>query len=312
KKCNTGEILKKTNSGWECADDEKKGGDIPLIYGSEWIPAKITDGLGKQDRKTKPTVFNMDGKWYLITQKAGFEWDDETSQWHTNNDIIKGIASVGKAPTVFNMDGEWYLITGRLASCDYGFLGYKWNSTKLKWDTDDSIVNGLTGSCAQGNNYYITIFEINKDWYAIRGDWNRNSLIGYKWSGSKWIKNHDMDKGLNDGIGDYCSPMAFNMNNELYLIVGNEAGEFHGYKWSGSKWIRSTNIVAGLEDFILRGLLDAWVESRWNCEEEKVDVEKIDVHITPNVFNMNGNLYLISGDAKGMFYGYIYNVIEEE
>ena len=247
----------------------------PAMAADLWqSDSAIVSGLGYIGTGSKPTVFNMDGTWYLISGEVygafyGFKWTGST--WESNRKIVSKLGDVGdkSAPTVFNMDGTWYLISGER----YGeFYGFHW--TGAQWVSDPAIISGLGDV-----GYYSAPTVFNKDgtWYLISGA--SDEFYGYNWTGAAWQSDPAIVSEL-IFVGDTAAtPTVFNKDGTWYLISGEWfGGRFYGYKWTGSEWQSDPWIVSGLGS--------------------------VGYSSKPTVFYMGETWYLISGESYGTFYGW--------
>jgi hypothetical protein len=232
--------------------------------------------------RTAPTVFNMDGTWYLISGKNhgvfyGFKWTG--SAWESDRKIESGLPDIGdeSRPEVFCMNGTWYLISGELEGKFYGF---RW--TGHRWGSDSDIVSGLGDV---GRHSTPDVFYKDETWYLISGE-TYGTFHGFRWNGSAWQSDTTIVSGLGD-VGSVPTPTVFNKDGTWYLISGLtlESGwtGIHGSRWTGSAWESDPATVSGLLHFIGN-----------HC------------HPTPDVFCEDGTWYLICGQQKGAFYGFHY------
>jgi len=151
---------------------------------SKWEPENaIVSGLAyphmpeSTNYLNKPTVFEKDGVWYLISGNMpeftvdawanqirffGHKWNG--SAWEDDSGIVLGLPArcYYSAPGVFNEKGVWYLISGTGSG---EFMGYRW--TGSKWQQDDAIVSGLGDV---GNRSTPTVFRIDGTRYLISGE----------------------------------------------------------------------------------------------------------------------------------------------
>ena len=222
-----------------------------------------------------PTVFNMDGTWYLLSGRRlgvfyGFKWID--SIWESDKKIVSGLPDIGEesSPEVFCMNGTWYLISGEKGGTFYGF---RW--TGHGWGSDSDIVSGLGDV---GRYSTPDVFYKDETWYLISGE-VYGTFYGFRWNGSTWESYNTIASGLGDvGYGSVLS--VFNKDEVWYLISGEWYGTFFGFKWTGSAWESDPAIISGLPD--------------------------IGQSSTPDVFYKDGIWYLISGEIEGTFYGFHY------
>ncbi|MDD5501927.1 MAG: discoidin domain-containing protein, partial [Candidatus Thermoplasmatota archaeon] len=165
------------------------GNSGTAFYGFKWMGstwasnASIVSGLISSQSHTKPSVFQMDGIYYLILGSAegiysGFEWMGST--WASNASIVSGlIAGSGwNYPSVFYKDSNWYAIIGKYNAIS----GFKWMGST--WASNASIVSGISIS---GSPQYPSVFYIYGTYCIIIGSWQK--FYGYVWEGSAWTKN---------------------------------------------------------------------------------------------------------------------------
>ena len=207
-----------------------RGGWYGGFYGYRWTGStwrsdkEIVSGLEDVGRSQRPTVFNMDGAWYLISGEYdgtfnGYKWTGLT--WEKDDAIVSGLGDIGyySAPAVFNKDGTWYLISGKY---DGTFNGYKW--TGSTWEKDGAIVSGL------GDIEWLsplTVFDKDGTWHLISGEYD-GTFNGYKWTCSAWEKDDAIVSGLGD-VGRWSAPTVFDKDGAWYLISGEYYGDFYGY-----------------------------------------------------------------------------------
>jgi hypothetical protein len=249
---------------------------------TEWdSDSGIVSGLTDIGISSIPSVFQIGSDWYLAAGEdvfnffTGWKWNNSTSNWDSNIDIVNGLAPLQdrNKVTVFEMGAAYYAITGN----DNGiFKGFKWNEDTSSWDSDTGIISGLT------DVYYRAapeVFQMGGDWYLISGDYI-GEFTGWKWndSTSNWDSNTGIVSGLTD-IGRNSKPSIFQMGSDWYLIAG-EYDSFAGWKWnvSTSNWDSDTGIISGLTSLF--------------------------TYFAPTVFLMDNNWYLILGTSDGNFYGF--------
>ena len=253
----------------------------PAMAADAWVSdSDIVAGLAIDYGYSNPTVFNMDGTWYLISGAGygefyGFYWHLKRSRWVSDSNIVSGLTidTWLSSPDVFCMNGTWYLISGEREGAFYGFY---W--TGSTWQSDPAIVSGLTDI---GGISDPTVFCMDGTWYLISGE-AYGGFYAFRWTGSTWQSDSAIVSGLTD-IGDSTKPDVFYKDGTWYLISGKYRRNFCGYTWTGLTWQSDPAIVSGLGD--------------------------IGYFTTPDVFNKDGTWYLISGSGKiteGAFYGWHY------
>ncbi|CAD6493301.1 MAG: Outer membrane protein assembly factor BamB [Candidatus Argoarchaeum ethanivorans] len=249
-----------------------------------WVSdSDVVAGLDIYSGRLAPTVFNMDGTWYLISGEGyglfhGFCWHSHRSQWISDSGIVSGlptdVTGHDTFPEVFYMNGTWYLIA-------YHYPQYHgWNWTGREWQSDPAIISGLPSCCISHAD--PTVFNKDGTWYLVRSkyiDDFQYAFIGYTWTGSTWESDSDIVSGLD--IAYHWTSTVFYKDGTWYLIAGEGDGTFRGYTWTGSAWESAPAIVSGLPDI---GQQD----------------------VTPDVFYKDGTWYLISGASHGQIYGFHY------
>ena len=240
--------------------------------GGTWT---VVGGVYKQTSKNQEWYRAVNGTstWENYTYKADVRLDAATSsEWMASSTPSSGLGDVGEhsAPEVFLMGSTWYLISGE---SDGSFNGYNW--TGSAWQTDSSIVSGLTSTSNLQTK--SAVFQMDSTWYLIRGDYWSGNFAGYSWTGSAWQSTSTIVSGLSS-IGYGSAPEVFQKDGTWYLISGAKDGKFYGYNWTGSAWQTDNSIVSGLGD--------------------------IGIASAPEVFQMGSTWYLIAGEYDGDFHGF--------
>jgi len=259
-------------------DDGDAAGWTPT--GGTWV---VESGAYKQTSKDLTWHRSITGTstWENYTYSADVRLDASTStQWIASTTLSSGLGDIGEhaAPEAFQMGSVWYLISGE---SDGGFFGYEWIGSG--WVTNNSIVAGLATSTDLQTK--PTIFQMDGTWYLIHGDYWSGSFTGYSWTGTTWQSTSTITNGLTS-IGYGSAPEVFQKNSTWYLISGAKDGKFYGFKWSTTTlaWEADTSIVSGLGD--------------------------IGITSAPEVFQMDGTWYLISGEYDGDFHGFYWTGTE--
>ncbi|MCK4415035.1 MAG: hypothetical protein KAY32_16005, partial [Candidatus Eisenbacteria sp.] len=174
---------------------------------------------------THPTVFYMDGIWYMIVGTRyniilGFNWTGST--WQSDDAIVSGLSlpyDKHIAPSVFSMGETRYLILGTYGGSIHG---YNW--TGSTWQVDAAIRSGLQVA----GDASFAIFNMDGTQYAIEYAY---SVWGYNWTGTTWQNDAVI---INGDLGEsYYAPCVFqgDKNKTWYQIVGCGDGAFTGYEW---------------------------------------------------------------------------------
>jgi len=233
----------------------------------------IIGGLGNVGDDSAPTVFTLDGDLYLIAGENngnfnGFKWNTTDEDWDSNADIVGGLGDVGNysAPTVFTLDSDLYLISGETSG---RFNGFKWNTTTEEWDSNADIVSGLTDI---GDNSAQAVFYLGDDLYLISGEYSGH-FTGFKWNTTdeEWYSNSYIVGGLGD-IGGESRPTVFIFDGYLYLISGEDDGNFNGWKGEAVTVPTNTQVNIG----------DSWKDAskiQINIGDSWKDVTKVQVNV---------------------------------
>jgi len=229
-------------------------GFLPLHLSPFWNPA--------------PTIFNMNGKLYVIVGAVnkdtnigtfyGYEWNG--TAWVENTTIVNGLPTFTSmpCPEVFYMDSKYFLISGTHQE----FYGYEWNGTA--WVENTTIVNGLPDIFSGVEDGYPTVYNMSNTFYLITGAYD-GCFYGYEWNGTSWVENTTIVNGLPD-VGFDSAPDVFKFGDKYYLITGTSYGTFFLFLWNGYRWT--------------------------SCPMDGVDVGDISM---PEVFIKDGLYYMISG-----------------
>jgi uncharacterized repeat protein (TIGR01451 family) len=256
----------------------------PVMAVDLWVSdSDIASGLAIPGLRSAPTVFNMDGTWYLLSGNSwgefhGFYWNLKRSKWLSDSGIVSGLPHLGEqntVPEVFCMDETWYLIAYHYPE----FYGFNW--TGSTWQSDPAIVSGLA-QVNTGGVGYSTVFNKDGTWYLIVNEYFGNFVwrpTGYNWTGSEWQSDPAIVSGL-EGSG-YLASAVFNKDETWYLIGGKSDGTFSGFARTGLTWESDPVIVSGLSD--------------------------LGQSATPEVFYKDGTWYLLSGEDNGIFHGFHYH-----
>jgi hypothetical protein len=265
-------------------------GNIPTQDLTEYIIKKtysynIISGLSwAGDLHSTPNVFNLDGNTYLIAGSEGgggngYIWNGDLDlDWDSDGGITNGLTGYNYdySSEGFNLNGFDYLI-----SCGYnGDDGFVWNTTNSIWVSNTTIMTGF--GCGGWSN--PTVFYMDGFYYLINGN-TAGDWTGFVWNGAGWTSNATIISGLSHETYQDSSPTVFYMNSVWYLITGNGHGGFSGYSWDGTQWQSDSTIREGLP----------------------IDPQGVESFSIPNVFNLDGNYYLISGKYSGWWNGYVWN-----
>ena len=122
-------------------------------------------------------------------------------------------------------------------------FGYSRNDTI--WSLDSTADCGIP-SFASGYEFH-TIFNIGDSINTISVRSGTSDTFGYTWNGSCWNSNSSLVSGLPTS-GLYHRLDAFYLNEELFIIEGNDGGTFSGFVWNGTGFESDGSIVTGLGD----------------------------------------------------------------
>lgn len=197
----------------------------------------------------------------IITQPVG---------WQADSSLTEGLPPLGRIGEnhqcfVYNLSGagKWSLIIAPHNGWtidQFPFTGYDWDG--LQWVNNDAIVKGLV---AYTNENDPTVgFNVTGDGtfdMIIGGACYSSHLrpvegrgwIGYSWTGSAWVENSKLIKGLpnfnENGGGNNFASLAYNLNGNgrWNLIVDNYDNKgYMGFEWNGTAWHSQNNLVNGL------------------------------------------------------------------
>ncbi len=246
------------------------GGEAKLLKNIGWMSNPIVSGLVSVGESSTPTVFNMNGTWYLISGRAAGDFTGfkrEGARWESYPAIVDGLGGVGlySTPTVFEMGGIWYLISGDRFGT---FIGFKREGAS--WVSNTAIVDGL-GDVGEFST--PTVFKMDETWYLISGK-EDGTFTGFRREDASWVSNTAIVDGLS-GVGRHSTPTVFEIGEILYLISGRAAGTFIGFKQEGARWMSYSAIVS--------------------------ELFRVGDYSAPTVFEMGGILYLINGNLDGIF-----------
>nr|WP_319570254.1 hypothetical protein [uncultured Draconibacterium sp.] len=240
----------------------------------------------------------------------------------SNSAIVNGIAASGTnagRPCVFEYLSELYYIEG-------SSLAYIWDSENEIWNRNAPME---TYNISPGLQTGSTVFLIGSDLYMIKGK-STSTLLGYKWSdeNQQWEQNSGIISGIDLSGSSYLDPNAIFYNSELYLIVGDETGNYHAYKWTGANWATNTFIINGLSStkiyirpaffYIGTSLYCISYPTSGNIHKWNADLniwEEFVITGLPgggspcyHVFPYNGSIYLMWGISNLAPYGYKFDV----
>ena len=243
----------------------------------------------------------------------------EIHNWNLNSSIVSGLPDIGDyaAPTVFNMSGTYYLITGKM----YGaFAGYKWNG--VEWESNSTIISGLGDI---GMTSTPNVFKMGDTYHLISGE-DAGGFYGFTWDGTDWQSNTTLISGLiNATYSKSTAPTVFYVDDDLYLISGDDDGKFYGFVWNGTGWSNDTLIAKGLFDvgyfstpvffkinqseyLLTSGCFDFYrmYELKGNSWLRISDLDELSgfQYSRHTIFNLGLNYYMIRGSFTGSFYGY--------
>jgi len=147
--------------------------------GSHWHSnSTINASLPNDIPSASPSVFQKDGKWYLISGSYygtffGFVWNG--TNWVADLAITNSLPDIGfmSTPSIFYKDSNWYLISGSSSGLFFGFI---WNGTQ--WKTD-LIINASLLSIGESSAPSVFSMSLN-NWYLISGS-SGGGFYGYKY-----------------------------------------------------------------------------------------------------------------------------------
>lgn len=303
---------------------------------STYIKVKILQG----NNTYKEFLYDED---FLDSDATTADWDTLNKEitfnllgWKENTDITAGLPTTYQwnTPTVFYMAGEMYMIRGYDSSPDY--LGFKWNTTTLQWDSNTAIVNGLVG-----HHPNVTYFETLGISRLITSS-EHGELNGFTWSDStnKWVFDTAVDNGI-PTLSTATNVQVFEKDDELYMICGYDNNTITAYKWNTSTliWETNTYIINGLVSvdyapapfafykdsklYLIMGQYRDAVETTkggatgwlWD-EDNSIWIPDTDIlagivtttgrRMRPTIFDFDGNLTMLIGVYTGENYGYTF------
>ena len=184
-------------------------------------------------------------------------------------------------------------------NADADSLGDKCDIDAQSANTSFICAAGMEGewiykSHIQASDVYWTapaVFNADGNWHMIVGEWS--NISGYTWnsSASGWQSNNNLTRYLYIPTIYYSyKPTAFYRDNKWHLmyIYGETSRSMRVYDWNGSTFTPMNNTFA------------ACYGSGYSC----LQCSAIADSNSPEVFQKDGELYLILGMNDGTFAGY--------
>ncbi|MEM3723027.1 MAG: FG-GAP-like repeat-containing protein [Candidatus Hadarchaeales archaeon] len=261
----------------------------------------------------------------------GYSWTK--GRWTGNSKIIKGLRDIGSwsAPALADITGDNRpeLIAGSAAGYFYGF---SW--TGENWVENSSLVAGLKRI---GNMYsHPSIADVDGDGRPdlISGEQYADVFHGYTWTGSTWVENENVKKGMSGGPWSCTATADIDKDGRLDLILGNKYGLLGGKTWDGERWIDNENVIKGIYTLVEQsapalgdingdGTLEllsgdrptgvhgySWTANGWVENSALVKgLPTITTLPTPALFDLwnDGSLELLVGNHQGILRGFSWN-----
>lgn len=133
-------------------------------------------------------------------------------------------------------------------------LTYKYSNSTAAWITASDYNSGLISCASIGGHGSETIFKMGSDLYALNYNCGATGLLqGFKFNGSVWIRDYDINNGLAsanlDTMFSYQGISVFSYGGKNRLIGGIAAQNSTtnwAFDWNGSGWTQSADINANI------------------------------------------------------------------
>ena len=209
--------------------------------------------------------------------RDGFYWTGST--WGDRN-IIFGSYEYIKGDSLF-MNGTEYFIFGR-RDFPNGALtqAYSYDGSSLSGETN--IINGLPVNPAYYTGYESVILDGTTHLFRTASN---GAPVGYSWNSTGWNINSSVVTNINTiapnsyNYPDYSSLIY---DNETYLIIQFNNGNFYGAKWNGTEWETNSFIIENLDD----------IDTDTSTSSNQKNIE---------TFVYDGDNYFVIGNSTGDF-----------